>query len=386
MRRLCDNFRLPMETKREKTAVVGITYPFRGGISHYTTILARNLRKSREVLFVSFKRQYPKLLFPGVTQYDYSENTIKEENLPIIDSINPLTWLRAAYKIKDFGAKRVIFQWYNPFFALVILKMTSLLKVFGIKSTIICHNVIPHETSVVDRILTKIAFINCNDFLVHSKKDMESLKALKPDANIVRGYHPVYDIFDYKKMSMDQVRRELKISEKRVILFFGYVRKYKGLDVLIRAFAKVRDKLDARLLIVGEFYDDKKPYADLIDSLHVTKSVTIIDRYVANEEVAQYFCAGDVVILPYRSASQSGIVQISYALGKPVIATDAGGLPDVVTDGVTGYVVRKGDADSLADGMLKFYSNKDSIDFDGNIKNELEKYSWGALIENLDRL
>ncbi len=375
-----------MKNKQKKIAVIGITYPFRGGISHYTTILARSLRKLYDVTFISFKRQYPKILFPGVTQYDYSANTIKEENSAIIDSVNPLTWLKAARKARDFGAEVAIFQWYNPFFAFVVYVVTRQLKKYGVKPVIICHNVIPHEASIFNRILTKIAFLHCDDFLVHSKADMDNLRAIKSDAKILKGYHPTYDVFDYESSSEGEARAKLGITEGKVILFFGYIRKYKGLDVLIEAFAKVRGKLKARLLIVGEFYDDKKKYTELIEKLGLTDSVTIVDEYVPNEAVSQYYHASDVVILPYTSASQSGIVQIAYALGKPIIATDAGGLPDVVIDGVTGYVVKKRDVANLADGIMRFYGDSDLKRFNQNITKELEKYSWDSLVETLSNL
>ncbi len=375
-----------MKETKPKIAVVGLTYPFRGGIAHYSTILARSLRKCYDVIFISFRRQYPKLLFPGVTQYDYSEEAIREENVPVIDSLNPLTWLKAVRKIKGFGANTVIFQWYNPFFAFVVLTICYLLRRHGIKPVIICHNVIPHETSMIDRALTKIAFLACDDFLVHSKKDMANLVALKRDARIVKGYHPTYDVFDFKEIDAAEVKKALDIKEEKVLLFFGYIRKYKGLDVLIKAFAQALQTIDARLVVVGEFYEDKNTYLELMESLRVSEKVTIVDRYVANEEVARYFAVSDAVILPYTSASQSGIVQVAYALRTPVIATDAGGLPDVVIDGVTGYIVKTNDVKSLSDGIMKFYEKREAGKLKDNIEKELDKYSWDALVKTLHQL
>jgi glycosyltransferase involved in cell wall biosynthesis len=283
-------------------------------------------------------RQYPERLFPGKTQYDHSAYGFKEENHPLIDSINPVTWVKTALALRKEKVDLVVVQWWNPFFGLAFGTIVNLLTLMS-KSKIcfLCHNVMPHESRLLDRMLSKYAFLRGKYFVVHSDEDRRHLLSMKPRAVVKKNFHPTLSIFgDFAVYEKGQARTELGITaEKKVLLFFGLVRPYKGLKYLIHAMAQVVKSIDCVLLIVGEFYEPKVAYMALIEELGLEDHIVIRDEYVKNEMVSLYFASADVVVLPYVSATQSGIAQIAFGLNKPVITTNVGGLPEAVEDGKT---------------------------------------------------
>jgi glycosyltransferase involved in cell wall biosynthesis len=373
--------------ERQKIAVLGVSYPFRGGIAHYSTLLVRHLRKKYTVQFITLSRQYPALLFPGKTQYDDSAQGLREENEPLVDSVNPVSWVRAAFVLKQGKFDLIVVQWWNPFFALAFGTIANLLHLITkTRICFLCHNVLPHENSWIDRILSRYAFFSIRNFIVHSEEDRRNLLALKTHATVRRSCHPTYSIFgefgSYKKR---EARRELGLCPgKRVLLFFGLVRAYKGLKYLIEAMAIVVKSLDCALLVVGEFYDSKEEYLAQIAGLGLENYIEIRDGYVKNELVALYFSSADVVVLPYVSATQSGIVQIAFGLNKPVITTNVGGLPEAVKDGETGFVVDPESPDKLADAILRFYAGDYEFKFSQTIKKNADVFSWDAEVETIE--
>lgn len=362
-----------------RICVVGPTYPHRGGIAHYTSLLSRALRDEYQVKVVSFKRLYPGFLFPGKTQFDTSGAPIDSEAEPIIDSMNPLTWSLAARAVRSFNPDLVLFQWWHPFFAPALGFIAKRLR-RSAKTVFLCHNVVPHESGGYTRKLTRFAFQHGDAFIVHSEEDKANLLAMFPEAQVARTFHPTYDVFNTGGWDRDACRAELGVSGN-VILFFGLVRKYKGLTHLIQAMPRVLEQIDASLLIVGEFYDDKTSYVNQIEELKLTDKVRVIDSYVPNEEVGKYFVAADVVALPYVSATQSGIVQIAYGFGKPVIATSVGGLPEVIEDGKTGFLVPPEDPDALADCIVSFFRTADRDELARNISKRTDDFSWRKMVE-----
>ena len=370
----------------KKIAVLGLSYPFRGGIAHYSTLLVRELRKQYSVTFITLKRQYPSFLFPGTTQYDHSTSRIVEENDSIIDSINPFTWISTAFLLKREAFDLIIVQWWNPFFGLAFGTIINILAFMAkTKICFLCHNVLPHESTIVDRILSKYAYKNVQYFIVHSEEDQKNLLSLKPKAVVKKNLHPTYAIFsDFDIYEKHQARQKLNISHKNVLLFFGLVRKYKGLKDLIYAMEKVVQHLDCVLLIVGEFYEPKSEYESLINELSLNDDVIIVDKYINNEEVSLYFCSADVVVLPYIEATQSGIVQIAFGLNTPVITTNVGGLPEAVNHGKTGFIVEKESPEKLAEAIVKFYQGNYGDRFREEIQKMTRDFSWDVELRNIE--
>jgi len=363
--------------------LVGPAHPYRGGIAHFTSLLAKEFSKDHVVSVVNFKRMYPSFLFPGKTQFDDSAAPLKVESSRLIDSINPISFVAAARAIARGKPDMVIFQWWHPFFAFAYAGTAFLLRRMAkTKIIYLCHNVLPHEASIFDRILIKVAFAFADSFLVQSQQDERNLRRIKKNARSAVNPHPIYDVFKRGEMNREQARERLGVSGP-VLLFFGYIRAYKGLKVLLEAFARSLENVRSTLLIVGEFYENPDQYLSLMDQLAIRDRIVLVDRYVPNEDVEIYFAACDLVVLPYLSATQSGIVQISYGFGRPVIVTRVGGLPDVVDDGVTGFVVPPGDAVSFSDAIVDFFTKHDAAAFEKNIEAAKDKFSWRRCVEQL---
>ena len=270
------------------------------------------------------------------------------EGLSVIHPLNPITWLRARGLIKRFAPDLLVIEWWNTFFSPAKGSIIRLAKRVGIRTVIECHNILPHERSVVDRVLLDYTFSPVDSFITHSDQDRERLLAAFPRKNIRVAMLPMHDEFS------GQSTRE---RNGRTILFFGLVRKYKGLDVLLRAMPKVLAQIECRLLVVGEFYDSIDKYRRIIRDCRIEPYVEIDNRYVPNEEVGEIFNRADVLVLPYVEASQSGVARIARRNALPIIASRAGGLPQAVDGGKSGLLFPPGDADALADRLLEFFSN-----------------------------
>jgi glycosyltransferase involved in cell wall biosynthesis len=366
-----------------RICLVGPAYPSRGGISQYSAMLAREMRTRHEVRLVSFSRLYPAFLFPGTSQVDENESALAVDTLRLIDSVQPFTWRRAADAVCDFKPDVVVFQWWQPFFALVYRTMCA--RIHGrtnARIVFVCHNVLPHESSPVDRALTKLAFSGADAFVVQSREDGNILATLRPGATVEFNPMPVFDLFSAREDATrtDAVRRELGIHG-RVILFFGLIRAYKGLRTLLDAFALEKDALGATLLIVGEFYEDRAPYDTAIRELGIADRVRIVDRYVPDADVPAYFRLADVAVLPYLSATQSAIVQTAFSFERPVIVTAVGGLPDVVKDGVTGFVVPPQNPRALADAMRRFYEENAGPRMSAAIREHAGEFAWSRCVD-----
>jgi glycosyltransferase involved in cell wall biosynthesis len=375
--------------KEKRIAVLGVSYPFRGGISHYSTLFVRELRKKYSVKFITLKRQYPRILFPGKTQYDYSAENFLEENDSIIDSINPFTWVKAALLLKKENIDLLIVQWWNPFFGFSFGTIANLLTIISkIKICFLCHNVLPHESTFLDQALIKYSFLNTQHFIVHSEEDRRNILSFKPNAIVFKNLHPTYTIFsNYSFYNKEESKKKLNIAvNKKIILFFGFIRPYKGLKYLLYAMKKVVKSVDCTLLIVGEFYESKKFYLSLIEKLELTDNIIIIDKYVNNEDVPLFFCSSDVVVLPYINATQSGIIQIAFGLNRPVITTNVGGLSEAVNDGKTGFVVDPESPDALHEAIIKYFNGNYEKKFCEEIKKNSRDFDWDIALSNIELL
>lgn len=370
-----------------KISLIGPTYPFRGGISHYTTLLYQHLRKRHDVQFLAFKRQYPTWLFPGKTDIDPSQVHIQEEGVErMLDSLNPISWFRVARKIIQASPDLLIIPWWVSFWTPQFTTIAVLVKWLSrAKILFLCHNVVEHESRWIDRALTHLVLSNGNFFLVHSAEDQGNLLAMFPDANIWRTFHPTYDVFNRGDNHDQRIRKQHGI-EGNVVLFFGFVREYKGLRYLIEALPEVLSQVDVTLLIVGEFWNDKKEYLDLIKKLDLENYIVIIDEYVPNEEVGLYFNAADLVVQPYTSATGSGIIQVAFGFYKPVVATLVGSLAEVVKDGKTGYLVSPESSSEIAKAIITFFQENRAEEFAENIKNDSYRFSWDHLIDVIEEL
>lgn len=370
-----------------RICLIGPAYPYRGGISHYNSCLAMELRGRHTVHLVNYKRLYPEFLFPGKTQYDESESPLDIESERLIDSINPFTWVVAGFHIARFDPDLTIVQWWHPYFGPAISKICSILRLLR-KGRIIfvCHNVVPHERSGPDRILSKLAFMTGNGFVVQSARDRDDLKDLRSSARVVTHPHPIYDFFRKNDLSRGQAREILGIEESRVILFFGYIRPYKGLKYLLDAMPRIASESGARLLVVGEFYEDSGPYREIVRKEGIEDRVTFVDRYVDNDEVEKFFAASDLVVLPYISATQSGIAQIALAFDRPVIVTEVGGLPEVVSEGRTGFTVPPADSDGIAAAVVKFFREDWGSRMAPCFEREKQRFSWSKMADVIEDL
>lgn len=363
-----------------KIVLIGPVYPYKGGIAHYTSLLCRALREKHEVEMVSYCLQYPKLLFRK-EQKDYSNREFSIENTRyLINTANPLNWIKASRMIKKCRPDAVIIEWWHPYFAPCYTVLSKLLrkqvKVF------LCHNVFPHERFPMDRLLTKMTLRTGNKFIVQSRMDAEDLKSIIPKADYIVTPHPTYNAFKMAGLSKEEARRQIGLEMgKPMLLFFGFVREYKGLKYLLKALPLVKQRVsDVKLWIVGDFGESKEEYLKLIADNGLQNDIIIIDGYVPDKEVEKYFAATDLVVLPYISATQSGIAQIAYGFEKPVIVTNVGGLPEVVKDGKTGYVVNKENERELAEAIVKFFSLDSAEEFADHIRDSAKEFSWETMV------
>ncbi len=369
-----------------KITILSTAFPLRGGIAHFIGLLYKELVKQHDVNVITFKRQYPSVLFPGKSQLEGGENTEKIPTEILVDSVNPLNWIRTGLKIKRDAPDLLIYKYWMPFFGPCFGTIAKFAKRNGkTKVLVICDNVIPHEKKPGDIAFTKYFFKSADYFILLSEKVKQDLLRLKPAAKYKVLPHPVYSNFG-KPVDQEEARKYLKLDGGKLILFFGFIRDYKGLDVLLSALSLIKDKEDIRLIVAGEFYSNKDKYLSLIRKLNLKERVYLFTDFIPTSEVKYYFSAADSVILPYRDATQSGIVQIAINFGKPVIATNVGGLGEVVHEGETGYIVEKENPGALAEAIIKFYRERKEKDFYKNIRNEAHKYSWENFVKGIEDL
>lgn len=375
-----------MNRELQRVVLIGPVYPYKGGIAHYDAMLCEELRKKYEVLMISYKMMYPKLLFKK-PQKDYSDDHFKVADTHfILNSANPFNIAAVAQKIREWKPDMIILPWWHPYFAPCYLLLNMFLP--KIKKCYICHNVFPHERFVFDRFLTRHTLANGDGFIVHSKQDQADLYSIKKDANSRFNPIPSFSSFRTGKLTKEQARKLLGYAEQeKILLFFGFVRKYKGLIHLLHALPEiVRCNENAKLLIVGDFDSDRDEYIEYIQRHQLEKYIQVVEGYVPDSEVEKYFEACDLVILPYESATQSGIVQIAFGFEKPVIVTDVGGLPDVVTKGRTGYIVQAKNDAAIAQAVTDFFVHNRGTMMHRNIMAEAERFSWTSLVDCIEQL
>jgi len=370
-----------------KIVIIGTTYPHRGGIAHFNELLFKTLHgRGHDMQMISFKRQYPSIFFPGKTQFEDKPSDGHVRSEALLDSIGPLSWLKVAKRVRQINPDLVIFKYWMPFFAPAYVAIAKRVKAGrNTKVLYVCDNIIPHERRFGDRPLTRMALSTVDYFVVMSQSVKQELLQFVPDAKYSMVHHPVYEIFS-DHFTKGEARRRLGLGKDLVILFFGYVRRYKGLHVLLEALGSVQKKMPVKLLVAGEFYDDRQSYMRQIDRLGLGENVILHDHYIPNDEVGLYYAAADCVALPYITATQSGIVQICYNYHRPVIATDVGGLPEVVREGKTGFIVPAGDAEAFARAIIRFYEEDREAQFSANVAEAKKDFSWERMAEAIEAL
>lgn len=368
----------------KKVAIIGPAHPLRGGLSTYNMILAAEFKKQGyDCRIYTFSLQYPSFLFPGTSQYS---DEAAPENLHIevcINSINPFNWLSSAKKIRSWKPDLVIFRYWLPFMGPCLGTLARLLSFRSERRIVaITDNVIPHEKRPGDLIFTRYFLNGCHAFVSMSKAVLEDLKKFSSKPAIYHP-HPLYNSFG-PAMEREKAVEQLQLDPAyRYILFFGFIRKYKGLDLLLKAFADPRLRaMPIKLIIAGEFYTDAQEYEEIIADYDLEDALVRLHHFIPDSQVNAYFCASDLVAQTYHHATQSGVTQIAYYYGIPMLVTRVGGLAELVPDEKVGYVTDI-NTNEISNKLFDFFSNHRFEEFSENVRIEGAKYSWESLIQSI---
>ncbi len=368
-----------------RIGLLGPAHPLRGGITQYLALLAHELSHEHEVHYLSLIRQYPAFLFPGQSQVDPSAAPLTVPNERVLDPMDPRTWRRAARRARELRLDALVYKWWIPFFGAAYAPVLAGARKGGAVTIMIADNLVPHEKRPLDGFLTRLVTDRTDAYLVMSAAVENDAHRLLPGAPVRRVPHPVYAQYGAGSIDAEAARAKHGLAGD-VLLFFGFVRRYKGLDVLIEALPSVLARRPVTLVVAGEFYEPVAPIAQRVAALGLSEHVRVLNRYVPDEEVGELVAAADVVVLPYRSATQSGVVLVAYAGGCPVISTRVGGLPEVVDDGVTGYLVPPEDPRALADAIVRFFESGGRAAFAPAVERAAAKYTWAAVAAGITSL
>jgi D-inositol-3-phosphate glycosyltransferase len=363
--------------------IIGPAYPYRGGITPFNERLAREFMSlGYDVEIETFTLQYPSILFPGKTQFSDEPAPADLKIVRSVNSINPFNWLKVGLKIKKETPDLVIVRYWLPLMAPCLGTIAGILRK-NKKTVVIClaDNIIPHEHRPGDRLLTRY-FLNRIDGLVAMSKNVLANSHLFR-ADLPSGFciHPLFDNYG-EKLSREFSLEKLNLDPRfRYILFFGFIRDYKGLDLLIRAFADARlRKYPVKLLVAGEFYANPEPYLKLIRDCALDDWLVLRTEFIPDSKVSLYFNSADIVVQPYKSASQSGVTQIAYHFGKPMLVTNVGGLSEIIPDGKVGYVVEP-EISNISEALVDFFENDRREAFETNVMEEKKRFSWTRMAE-----
>ena len=368
--------------------IIGTAFPYRGGLAAYNERLAKQFAdEGHNVTVLTFTLQYPGFLFPGKSQFmegpPSSELTVERK----VNSINPLNWISVGYKIKREKPDLLIIKYWIPFMAPCFGTIARIAK-SNRHTKVICilDNVIPHEKRPGDKILTGY-FTGCIDgAIAMSQSVLDDLRHFRHDIPAKLSPHPLFDNFGAPAPRAEALLKLGFEPDFRYLLFFGFIRAYKGLDLLIEAFAdsRLRDR-KLKLIIAGEFYEDSTPYMNLIKKHNLENEIILVDRFIHDSEVNLFFSVAELIVQPYRSATQSGVTQIAYHFEKPILVTNVGGLKEIVPHGRCGYVVNT-DPKEIADSITDFFENNRKEFFVNSVREEKEKYSWSKMTDSVKEI
>lgn len=373
---------------KKRLIIVSPAHPYRGGQALVEAYLHHMLSgMGYDCYTVSYKLLYPSVFFPGTTQYDNSEIVPFEHKSRIqfiINSINPLTWFKAAKAIKQLKADGVIFVWWMPFFGPALSSIARLIKKHA-KVFFLVENYVSHENRWFDHYATKHTLKLADAFITESGYITEQVTKAFPGRPTYQATLSIYDCYDLGKYTKETAKQLLGIKTSKVALFFGLIRPYKGLDKLITAFKELlKQEPDTTLLVAGECYEDEKKYTDQISELGLNDKVVFVNKFIPNEQVEPYFKAADVVCLPYSSGTQSGILMMAYGFKVPVVVTDVGGIAELVQDGKTGKIAADNSTPNLVSGLSEILQNKNGQDYAANIRSMVEGLGYQNMKAYID--
>lgn len=371
-----------------KIIIVGTAFPYRGGLAAYNERLAREyVKQGNEVEIITFSLQYPAFLFPGKSQYstEFAPEDLKIQRM--IHSVNPLNWLKVGRNIKKKSPDMVIFCYWMAFMAPCFGTIARVARSPKTKMVAMIHNMIPHEPSLLDKLFPKYFVKSMDGFVAMAESVIADINLFDAENKPkVVSPHPIYDHYG-DALTKTEATIKLGLHELNdYVLFFGFIRHYKGLDLLLEAFADERlRKFPVKLIVAGEFYENPQPYLELIIKLKLEGLVELRTGFIPDNEVRNYFSIADLIAQPYRSATQSGVSQIAYHFEKPMLVTNVGGLAEIVPDKKVGYVVGV-EPIQIADAMVDFFTNQRAEKMIENIKIEKKKFLWSKMTEAIDGL
>lgn len=368
-----------------KICLVGPAYPLRGGIANFNEALYAALQnRGHEVEIFSFSLQYPSLLFPGKSQFSEPNPAKAAMNITSsINSVNPLSWLRTARLINRQKPDLVIIRFWLPFMGPALGSIARRIAGTGKKVIAIADNIKPHEKKVGDKVLTRYFLRGCDGFITLSESVATDLRELQPNAQVKVMPHPIYNIFG-SPVPSEEARKKLGLDPQgRYVLFFGFIRKYKGLDLLLEAMREVDEEI--KLIVAGEFYEDPASYLAFIRDNNLTGRVILKDHYIPESDIRLYFGAANLVAQTYRTATQSGVTQIAYHFGKPMLVTDVGGLGEIVKNEISGFVTPP-QSQAIAQAINRFYREDLEAPFTAKVKEEKHRFDWSYFCEGLENL
>lgn len=365
-----------------KIIFLGTAHPYRGGIASFNEMLARRMiRDGHSVEIITFTVQYPSFLFPGKTQYSTSP---APDDLHIerrLNSVGPWSWAATAREIRRRRPDMLFVRYWSPYLAPALGSVCRMVRRAGIPVVALADNIVPHERHFYDSILTRYFIGSADRFVCMSRQVESEIRLFDKRAPVAFAPHPLYSNYGDPVDRTEACRRLGFDPSMRYALFFGLIRDYKGLDTLLDAWANLKASPgngDKMLVVAGEFYTDKVPYVEQIERLGIGDSVVLHDRFIPDADIAAYFSASDMVVQPYKTATQSGVTQIAYHFGLPMIVTPVGGLPEIVPDGVAGYVVTP---DGLSEAMIRCFDGENNRRLRGNVAVERGKFSWERMAE-----
>ena len=360
-----------------RVIIIGPAHPLRGGLASFNQRLAKEfIDKGYDCSIYSFSLQYPSFLFPGKTQFTEEPAPEGIRIHSVINSVNPLNWVTVGNRIKKENADLIIVRFWLPFMGPALgTILRRVRKNTHTRIVCIADNVIPHEKRPGDTPFTSYFLKSCDSFITMSEKVMQDLRQFEKTKPAKLVTHPLYDNFG-EAISKKEARQHLGLpAEQKIILFFGFIRHYKGLDLLLEAMKELKD---VKLLVAGEFYEDEKPFRDQIESLGIIDQLILRTEFIPDGEVKYYLSAADAVIQPYRNATQSGVTPLAYHFEKPMIVTNVGGLPDQVPNEKAGIVVDPNPM-AIAEGIRRFYQLGEDY-FIPHLRSEKQRYSWANLV------
>ncbi|MGQ7870055.1 glycosyltransferase [Sunxiuqinia sp. sy24] len=363
--------------------IIGPAYPFRGGLASYNERLAQEFQnQGHQVEIETFTVQYPSLLFPGKSQYVDGQAPANLNIKRTVNSINPLNWIRIGRRIRKEKPDLLMVRYWLPFMGPVLGTICRMVRK-NKHTKVIClaDNIVPHEKRPGDQLLTSYFMKSIDGMVAMSQSVINDIDLFNPKLPRALCPHPLFDNFG-NKLEQSKAKSLLQLEPKTsYLLFFGFIREYKGLDILLKAFADERlQKLAVKLIVAGEFYTKPEPYLEMLSELKLNDRVLLHTDFIPNEKVNQYFSAADLIVQPYKSATQSGVTQIGYHFEKAMLVTNVGGLSEIIPDQKIGYVVEP-DEKAIANAIFDFYDNKRQAMFEHNIIEEKKRFSWANMVQ-----